>query len=192
MYGKAYYHQVIAAMSQVSLSSQVNENDLSNYLKKVNFLNGLIEAQLMSTSSDRLMAAQILSPISINSSNELKSDKTKEIHLNIKSKAENEIRRELLDQNKTILKKRTAESQSSSADFDAVLKFHHSIQERVAEEMIELAHNLKHNCALSNDIIKKDTEVSISVSVTFVISLLPLPFRHSKELHFWPKETPKV
>jgi len=32
------------------------------------------------------------------------------------------------------------------------------MQERVAEEMIELAHNLKHNCTLSNDIIKKDTE----------------------------------
>ncbi len=119
---------------------------------------------MLISSSDRLMATEILSPICINPLNSLKSDKTKEIHLNIQTKAVNDVRNELFSNqnsnNSDInLRKREPKQQNSSDDFDAVLKYHNSMQERVAEEMIELAHNLKHNCTLSNDIIKKDTEV---------------------------------
>ena len=119
------------------------------------------------------MAAQILSPVTVNPSNELKSDKTKEIHLNIKTKAENEIRQELFEDNTSdkshVRIRKHINNKDSGSDFDAVLKYHHSIQEKVAEEMIELAHNLKHNCYLSNDIIKKDTEVCLPHHSTIIL-----------------------
>lgn len=143
---------------------QIDENDFANYRKKVIFLKGLIEAQMMVSSTDRLMATEILSPISVNPINSLKSDKTKEIHLNIQSKVANDVRNELFfddkkDNSENNLRKRDVKQVNTSDDFDAVLKYHNSMQERVAEEMIELAHNLKLNCNLSNEIIKKDTEM---------------------------------
>lgn len=105
------------------------------------------------------MATQVLSPFCVNPSDGLKSDKTKEIHLNLKSKAEKDIRNELFSNESNEWRKRNVKQSDGLQDFEAVLKHHHSIQEKVAEDMIELAHNLKHNCALSNDIIRKDTQV---------------------------------
>ncbi|CAG2113140.1 unnamed protein product, partial [Medioppia subpectinata] len=140
---------------------QVNETNLANYSKKVHFLNQLIESQQLMTSSDRLMATQILSPICVNQSNALKSDKTKEIHLNVKTRAENDIRSELFFSGKEsndLRKRETKQESNSTDDFDTVVKYQNSIQERVAKEMLELTHNLKHNVSLSNEIIKKDTE----------------------------------
>ncbi|CAG2184071.1 unnamed protein product, partial [Oppiella nova] len=105
------------------------------------------------------MATQILSPIGVNQTNEVKSDKTKEMHLNVKTRVEKDIRNELFFNTKNELRRRdTPEEKNSSDDLETVIKYQNSIQERVAKEMLQLTHNLKHNCSLSNEIIKKDTE----------------------------------
>ncbi|KAH9370753.1 hypothetical protein HPB48_016181 [Haemaphysalis longicornis] len=55
------------------------------------------------------------------------------------------------------LRQRTP-GQGAGEDFDAVLRYHNSMQEKVAEEMVSLAQNLKQNALLAGSIVKKDTE----------------------------------
>ncbi len=87
---------------------------------------------------------------------------TKAIHLN---KAEQEIRRELLQQPQKGLDSEGRKQQQSAVklhsgkNFDDIVKYHKLLQENVTNEMIELTRNLKHNITVSNEIVRKDTEV---------------------------------
>lgn len=46
-------------------------------------------------------------------------------------------------------------------DIDSVLQHHHQIQEKLAEEMVMLARNLKDNVSATGRIIRDDTSVCI-------------------------------
>lgn len=48
---------------------------------------------------------------------------------------------------------------TAGEDFDVVLRYHNSMQEKIAEEMVSLAQNLKQNALLAGHIVKKDTEM---------------------------------
>ena len=42
---------------------------------------------------------------------------------------------------------------------DTVLEHHQNMQEKIAEEMIQMAQNLKHNSMVASNILKKDNKV---------------------------------
>nr|XP_022914716.1 vesicle transport protein USE1 [Onthophagus taurus] len=63
-------------------------------------------------------------------------------------------REELLE-----VRKRPVTKEGTGKDFDNLIDFHQNIQEKIANEMIELTNNLKEHSTLANKIIKKDTEV---------------------------------
>lgn len=46
-----------------------------------------------------------------------------------------------------------------SDDLDILLKYHHSMQEKIADNMLVLARNMKEQSKLAGSIIRKDTEV---------------------------------
>lgn len=58
------------------------------------------------------------------------------------------------------LRMRHIEANSPQDDFDAVMQYHNSMQEKVAQEMMSLVQNLKQNSLLAGHIIRKDTDVS--------------------------------
>lgn len=51
------------------------------------------------------------------------------------------------------------EDHSTTDDLDAVLQHHRNLQEKLAEEMLSLTKNLKHNTVVASDIIKADNKV---------------------------------
>lgn len=53
----------------------------------------------------------------------------------------------------------------SAAELDAVLQHHHSLQEKLAEDMLNLARNLKNNTLAAQNIIKQDNQVSHSLTL---------------------------
>lgn len=53
-----------------------------------------------------------------------------------------------------------ADECESAAELDAVLQHHHSLQEKLAEDMLSLARNLKNNTLAAQNIIKQDNQVS--------------------------------
>uniref|UniRef100_A0A670KAI8 Vesicle transport protein USE1 n=1 Tax=Podarcis muralis TaxID=64176 RepID=A0A670KAI8_PODMU len=50
------------------------------------------------------------------------------------------------------------DEKQSAAELDAVLQHHHSIQEKLAEEMLHLARNLKNNTLVAQNVIKQDNQ----------------------------------
>ena len=44
-------------------------------------------------------------------------------------------------------------------DIDTVLRHHHQVQDKLADEMVHMARNLKENARLAGNIVKEDTKV---------------------------------
>ncbi|CAN8029327.1 unnamed protein product, partial [Ixodes persulcatus] len=94
--------------------------------------------------------------------------KAKEILLKRQSKVVQDVRDELFDSrtsnrpaaDKGVRQRTPVQPAKGTAgeDFDAVLRYHNSMQEKIAEEMVSLAQNLKQNALLAGHIVKKDTE----------------------------------
>lgn len=85
----------------------------------------------------------------------------KEIRQKTTSKYKQEMRDQLFDSDKTTedgLRQRLKQ-QPSGEDLDVLMKYHHSMQEKIADDMLLLARSLKEQSKLANTIIKKDTEV---------------------------------
>lgn len=50
-------------------------------------------------------------------------------------------------------------------DLDILLKYHHNMQEKIADNMLVLAHNMKEQSKLAGSIVRKDTEVIYTVCI---------------------------
>lgn len=96
------------------------------------------------------MAAQILSP---GSSGNQKNDRSKQVLLQTQSKYAADVRDELMP---AASRRKAAET---ADDADIVLHFHRQMQEKVAMEMVSLAHNLKQNLNTAAQILRKDVQV---------------------------------
>lgn len=62
------------------------------------------------------------------------------------------------------LRQRVGSKVSSGEDLDVLLRHHHAMQEKIAEDMLSLARNLKEQSHLASTIIKRDTEVKIGLA----------------------------
>ena len=51
-------------------------------------------------------------------------------------------------------------SSNVEEDIDTVLRHHNQMQDQLADEMVQLARNLKDNARLAGSIVKEDTHVS--------------------------------
>lgn len=51
------------------------------------------------------------------------------------------------------------DERQSAAELEAVLQHHHNLQEKLAEDMLNLARNLKNNTMAAQNIIKQDNQV---------------------------------
>lgn len=52
------------------------------------------------------------------------------------------------------------DERQSAAELEAVLQHHHNLQEKLAEDMLNLARNLKNNTLAAQNIIKQDNQVA--------------------------------
>lgn len=51
------------------------------------------------------------------------------------------------------------DERQSAAELEAVLQHHHNLQEKLADDMLNLARNLKNNSLAAQNIIKQDNQV---------------------------------
>ncbi|RZF44647.1 hypothetical protein LSTR_LSTR000599 [Laodelphax striatellus] len=126
---------------------------LSTYIQRVQFLKGLIEANKIvsvNIGSQKAVATQLLPSGPTTSDNV-----SKEIHKKTTTKVQKELREHLFGDKSDGMRKR--QSTTSGEDLDVLLKYHHSVQEKIADEMLVLARNMKEQSKLANVIIKNDT-----------------------------------
>ncbi|ETE72561.1 Vesicle transport protein USE1, partial [Ophiophagus hannah] len=143
----------VAALEEMLLtlkkhSSKPAPEVLNEYSRKVDFLKGLLEAEKLSSSSEKALANQFLAPGRTPTTAKERIPATKTVHLQTKARFMGEMRNELL----------VPDEKQSAAELDAVLQHHHTIQEKLAEEMLHLARNLKNNTLVAQNVIKQDNQ----------------------------------
>ncbi|CAN0424257.1 unnamed protein product [Rangifer tarandus platyrhynchus] len=168
--------QALKAQASKPASELLNE-----YSRKVDFLKGMLQAEKLTSSSEKALANQFLAPGRVPTTARERVPATKTVHLQSRARYTSEMRSELLGMqtNSSLLpawlvllsepeldvRKRTGVSgptprdeKQSAAELDLVLQRHQNLQEKLAEEMLGLARSLKTNTLAAQSVIKKDNQ----------------------------------
>ncbi|XP_049814179.1 vesicle transport protein USE1 isoform X1 [Schistocerca nitens] len=138
------------------LPNKPNKDTMADYVRRVVFLKGIAETNKLNNPVEKVVAAQLLPHGTATASETI----IKEIHQKTTSKYNKELREQLLQTEKgTDSDIRQRKPKTSGKDLDDLLKLHHSMQEKIAEDMISLARNLKQQSQVASSIINKDNEV---------------------------------
>ncbi|XP_074161737.1 vesicle transport protein USE1 isoform X6 [Sminthopsis crassicaudata] len=162
--GRGRYVAALEEMLQAlkEQSSKPAPEMLNEYSRKVDFLKGMLEAEKLSSSSEKALANQFLAPGRTPTTTKERVPATKTVHLQTRARYTGEMRSELLGTVRSgDLRKRTglgADEKQSAAELDAVLQHHHNVQEKLAEEMLSLARSLKNNTLAAQNVIKQDNQ----------------------------------
>ncbi|KAL2089838.1 hypothetical protein ACEWY4_014526 [Coilia grayii] len=141
---------------------------LTDYTRKVDFLKGLLEAEKLSSTAEKALANQFLAPGRTPTICNERMPASKTVHIQAKARCTGEMRNELMglgpsdtDSSESDLRQRRVvplDERQSAAELDAILQHHHNLQEKLAEEMLNLARNLKNNTLAQQNIIKQDNQ----------------------------------
>ncbi|XP_020494578.1 vesicle transport protein USE1 [Labrus bergylta] len=142
---------------------------LTEYTRKVDFLKGLLEADKLSSPTEKALANQFLAPGRTPTIANERMPATKTVHMQTKARCTGEMRNELLGtgltgkgSSETELRNRRSglplDERQSAAELEAVLQHHHNLQEKLADDMLNLARNLKNNSLAAQNIIKQDNQ----------------------------------
>ncbi|KAM9831778.1 vesicle transport protein USE1 [Neosynchiropus ocellatus] len=138
---------------------------LTEYTRKVDFLKGLLEAEKLTSATEKALANQFLAPGRTPTISTERMPATKTVHIQTKARCTGEMRNELLGtvdssyiNHLNTCRGLPLDERQSAAELDAVLQHHHSLQEKLAEDMLNLARNLKNNTLAAQNIIKQDNQ----------------------------------
>ncbi|KAK0149859.1 Vesicle transport protein USE1 [Merluccius polli] len=147
--------------------SKPTQEVLTDYTRKVDFLKGILEAEKLPSATEKALANQFLAPGRTPTIASERMPATKTVHMQTKARCTGEMRTELLGTdtsgtgNSTDLRNRRGvplDERQSATELDEVLQHHHIMQEKLAEDMLHLARNLKNNTMAAQSIIKQDNQ----------------------------------
>uniref|UniRef100_A0A3P9ADE6 Vesicle transport protein USE1 n=1 Tax=Esox lucius TaxID=8010 RepID=A0A3P9ADE6_ESOLU len=133
---------------------------MTDYTRKVDFLKGLLEAEKLS-GTEKALANQFLAPGRTPTITSERMPATKTVHMQTKARCTGEMRNELMatvSLSPNLILGLALDERQSAAELDAVLQHHHNLQEKLAEDMLNLARNLKNNTLVAQNIIKQDNQ----------------------------------
>ncbi|NXC99973.1 USE1 protein, partial [Certhia brachydactyla] len=140
---------------------------MNEYSRKVDFLKGLLEAEKLSSSTEKALANQFLAPGRTPTTAKERTPATKTVHLQTKARCTGQMRSELLGTVCSVLLCccftdcpgcLPSDEKQSAVELDAVLQHHQDMQEKLAEEMLSLARSLKNNTLAAQNVIKQDNQ----------------------------------
>ncbi|KAI7791120.1 vesicle transport protein USE1 isoform X1 [Triplophysa rosa] len=141
---------------------------LTDYTRKVDFLKGLLEAERLPSPAEKSLANQFLAPGRSPTISSERTPASKTVHIQSKARCAGEMKKELMstavsnsgsfDSDLRHRRSIPVDERQSGAELDAILQHHHNLQEKLAEDMLNLARNLKNNTLAAQNIIKQDNQ----------------------------------
>ncbi|NXN08554.1 USE1 protein, partial [Indicator maculatus] len=147
---------------------------MNEYSRKVDFLKGLLDAEKLSSSTEKALASQFLAPGRTPTTAKERTPATKRVHLQTKARCTGKMRSELLGTSLGRVSPKkvqispfsplcscrglASDEKQSAVELDAVLQHHQDMQEKLAEEMLSLARSLKNNTLAAQNVIKQDNQ----------------------------------
>ncbi|TNN89310.1 Vesicle transport protein USE1 [Liparis tanakae] len=124
--------------------------------------------EMLSSPTEKALANQFLAPGRTPTIANERMPVSKTVHMQTKARCTGEMRDELLGTglagngtSETDLRNRRGlplDERQSAAELEAVLHHHHNLQEKLADDMLHLARNLKNNTLAAQNIIKQDNQ----------------------------------
>ncbi|XP_062034972.1 vesicle transport protein USE1 isoform X2 [Lepus europaeus] len=143
---------------------------LGEYSRKVDFLKGMLQAEKLTSSAEKALANQFLTPGRVPTTARERVPATKTVHLQSRARYTSEMRSELLGNSGTeapgpdVRKRTAAAGPRPAAELDLALQRQQELQEQLSEEMLDLARSLKSNTLAAQGIIKRDNQ-TLSYSI---------------------------
>uniref|UniRef100_A0A8C1T6Z7 Vesicle transport protein USE1 n=1 Tax=Cyprinus carpio TaxID=7962 RepID=A0A8C1T6Z7_CYPCA len=136
---------------------------LTDYNRKVDFLKGLLEADKLPSPAEKSLANQFLAPGRTPTISSERTPASKTVHIQSKARCAGEMRKELMSTVRHFALSATdlsipVDERQSATELDAILQHHHNLQEKLADDMLNLARNLKNNTLAAQNIIKQDNQ----------------------------------
>ncbi|XP_015118057.1 vesicle transport protein USE1 [Diachasma alloeum] len=133
---------------------------MSEYIKRIDFLKGIVDTAKIPGPIERVVAAQMLPKTSNLLSETTSPSITTQIHQKTTAKYNRDVRAELFNSDGGMgqdgMRKRLANQQSQDEDLDAILKYNRNMQEKIAENMLMMTKNMKEHALTASAIIKSD------------------------------------
>jgi len=143
--------------------NQPSKEAMQEYGRRIEFIRGVIHAAKLPTLSEKAVASQLIGPGPAASSGGTGDyGSLMEIKHRHVTKYSEDLRKELLG-DPTPAKGSSADT-NKPEELDELIKYHHQIQEKIADHMLELTRTLKEQAKTAGQIIKNDTEVLQSSS----------------------------
>ncbi|CAK9807473.1 Vesicle transport protein USE1 [Anthophora plagiata] len=142
-----------------TLPSISSKDTMIEYIKRTDFLKGLVNTTKLTNPVDRVVAVQML-PKSSTFNDSIGPNIATQIHQKTSAKYNRELRAELFHTDKGTLedgiRQRLSSTNMQDDDLDALLKYNRNIQEKIAENMLSMTSSMKEHALAANAIIKKD------------------------------------
>ncbi|CAK9814544.1 Vesicle transport protein USE1 [Anthophora quadrimaculata] len=142
-----------------TLPSISSKDIMIEYIKRTDFLKGLVNTTKLTNPVDRVVAVQML-PKSSTFNDSMGPNIATQIHQKTSAKYNRELQAELFHTDKGALedgiRQRLSSTNMQDDDLDALLKYNRNIQEKIAENMLSMTSSMKEHALAANAIIKKD------------------------------------
>lgn len=128
------------------------EEVIASYKKRLNFLKTFLNVQNVDNPLDKMRAFQVTpKPAFAAENRDVEHSASESVH--------SEVRQELFSRSDNAVRKRTTFSnvREDSNDLDDILKYHHTMQEKIAENMLVLAKSIKEQSIIAGTIIRNDS-----------------------------------
>ncbi|XP_002122322.2 vesicle transport protein USE1-like [Ciona intestinalis] len=138
-----------------------SEETLKEYSKKIAFLKDFLNTKTLSTAAEKAFANQMLIPSDKQTIPSLVASPTgKQIKQNAAIQYRSQMKKELFSKSDDSTNtEQNNLRQRKMRNVDEELKHHEQVHENIAEEIISLTRNLRHNITVSGNIIREDTKV---------------------------------
>ncbi|XP_033311919.1 vesicle transport protein USE1 isoform X1 [Bombus bifarius] len=140
-----------------TLPRKPSKDTMMGYIKRIDFLKGLVNTTKLTSPVDRVAAVQMLPKSSTTFNDSIGPNITTQIHQKTSAKYNRELRAELFHSDKEDgIRQRLTSTNMHDDDLGAILKYNRNIQEKIAENMLSMTSSIKEHALAANAIIKKD------------------------------------
>nr|XP_050854449.1 vesicle transport protein USE1 isoform X2 [Vespula vulgaris] len=139
-----------------ALPDKPSKDVLTGYVKRLDFLKGIVNTAKLNNPDERVAAVQMLSKTS-NVNDTLGPNIATQIHQKTTARYNQELRAELFHTEKEDgIRHRYASTSIQDEDLDALMKYNRNIQEKIAENMLSMTSSMKEHALAASAIIKRD------------------------------------
>lgn len=143
-----------------TMPNKPSKDTIMEYVRRVEFLKGVVGTSKLSNPVERVAAAQMLSKTPMSTMDTRRPNIATQIHQKTTAKYTKELRDELFSNEKGSsddgLRQRFANANPHDENLDAILKYNRNIQEKIAENMLSMIGNMKEHALTASTVIKKD------------------------------------